>query len=99
MDALKGDDGQMIIDMWRSDGFVSATKMCQSAGKMWSNDDSVAGHEEIHECSSFWFCFTTLDVLVDRCDEYAQRCYFFGHPGEWLSCLERRDARSIDTHF
>lgn len=40
-DALKGDDGQTITVMRLSDGFVSATKLCQSAGKQWSNYKEV----------------------------------------------------------
>lgn len=33
--ALYGDDGNMITEMRVSDGYVNATKMCQSAGKLW----------------------------------------------------------------
>jgi hypothetical protein len=42
VDALRGDDGRMITEMRLSDGYVSATKMCQSAGKMWA--DYKDGH-------------------------------------------------------
>jgi hypothetical protein len=46
VNALKGDNDQMITMMRLSDGFVSATKMCQSAGKMWTNYKDVEGHRE-----------------------------------------------------
>lgn len=42
VDALRGDDGRMITEMRLSDGYISATKMCQSAGKMWA--DYKDGH-------------------------------------------------------
>ena len=37
VDALRGDDGHVITEMRLSDGYVSATKMCQSAGKHFSD--------------------------------------------------------------
>jgi hypothetical protein len=44
VDALRGDDGELITEMRLSDGFISATKMCQSAGKMWGHYNVVDGH-------------------------------------------------------
>ncbi|GAQ87939.1 hypothetical protein KFL_003890100 [Klebsormidium nitens] len=44
VDALRGDDGRMITEMRLSDGYVSATKMCQSAGKMWGHYNAVEGN-------------------------------------------------------
>lgn len=37
VDALRGDDGQLITEMRLSDGYISATKMCLSAGKNMSD--------------------------------------------------------------
>jgi hypothetical protein len=37
VDALLGDDGHVITEMRLSDGYVSATKMCQSAGRHMSD--------------------------------------------------------------
>lgn len=45
VDALRGDDGQMITEMRLSDGYISATKMCQSAGKMWGHYNAVEGNQ------------------------------------------------------
>lgn len=44
VDALRGDDGQMITEMRLSDGYVSATKMCQSAGKFWADYKDATPH-------------------------------------------------------
>src|SRR5215217_4340652 len=35
--AIKGDDGKMITEIRPSDGFINATKMCESGRKTWSN--------------------------------------------------------------
>jgi len=46
---LRGDDGKMITEMRKSDGYINATKMCQSSGKpskTWSNFIKVEGHKE-----------------------------------------------------
>jgi hypothetical protein len=47
VNALRGDDGQMITDMRLSDGYVSATKMCQSAGKFWADYKDATSHRSL----------------------------------------------------
>jgi hypothetical protein len=37
VDALKGDDGQMISEIRHTDGYVNATMMCVSVGKRWAH--------------------------------------------------------------
>lgn len=34
-EALKTDDGRLITEMRMTDGYINATKMCESAGKLW----------------------------------------------------------------
>jgi hypothetical protein len=46
VNALRGDDGQMITEMRLSDGYISATKMCQSAGKNMSDYTRLQGTGE-----------------------------------------------------
>ena len=49
VDALRGDDGRMITEMRLSDGYISATKMCQSAGKTMSDYMRLQGTNEFLE--------------------------------------------------
>ncbi len=36
-EALKGEDGNLITQLRKSDGFVNATKLCRSGGKLWAD--------------------------------------------------------------
>jgi hypothetical protein len=60
VDALRGDDGRMITEMRLSDGYVSATKMCQSAGKTWGHYNAVEGHVAVRNALA-----TSLRIPID----------------------------------
>ncbi|GAQ92738.1 hypothetical protein KFL_011150060 [Klebsormidium nitens] len=67
VDALRGDDGRMITEMRLSDGYVSATKMCQSAGKNMSDYMRLQSTEEFMvQLANTLGCSRTF--LVNRCE-------------------------------
>ena len=52
VEALRGDDGRMITEMRLSDGYICATKLCQSAGKTWGHYYSLDGTKAFIEALS-----------------------------------------------
>jgi hypothetical protein len=76
IESLFGDDGQMITQIRVSDGYVNATKMCQSAGKLWANFSSLAGTKKfLGELSSI-IGIAIEDLVISACGG--------DHSGTWV---------------
>lgn len=94
--ALKGDDGEMITEMRKSDGYINATKLCQSSGKpskTWSNYIKVEGHKAyIHELESALTIGRALLIQSSATGSYEDRGTWVHpriatHLAQWISAI------------
>ena len=61
--ALRGDDGVMITTMRASDGYINATKMCQSGGKQWKDYHKNARTEAVVSQLSHDIGVPSIDLI------------------------------------
>ena len=76
VESLFGDDGQMITQIRVSDGYVNATKMCQSAGKLWAHFSSLSGTKKFLEELSSNIGIAIEDLVISACGG--------DHSGTWV---------------
>lgn len=69
--ALYGDDGNMITELRSSDGYVNATKMCQSAGKLWANFYHLLGTKAFLEELSIALGIPVDKLIISTCGRYS----------------------------
>lgn len=75
VESLFGDDGKMITQMRMCDGFVNATKMCQSAGKLWAHFSSLHGTRKFLEELSVEIGIAIPELIISA---------HGGHEGTWI---------------